>query len=150
MNLTPLEIEQKDFPTSGFGGYRKESVQEFLSYVATSLQVELEHARQLDIELKQAKLELVRYRENEQQINNILLLAQTTAEDRIDAANAKAQAIIEEAQQQAAKLMRGHADIETKRRMFATQFFVLLSTYLKSLEQEFPELHSDASTNQEL
>lgn len=150
MNLTPLEIEQKDFPTSGFGGYRKESVQEFLSYVATSLQVELEHARQLDIELKQAKLELVRYREKEQQINNILLLAQTTAEDRIDAANAKAQAIIEEAQQQAAKLMRGHADIETKRRMFATQFFVLLSTYLKSLEQEFPELHSDASTNQEL
>lgn len=146
MNLTPLEIEQKDFPTTALGGYRKEAVQEFLTMVAATLQVELEHSRQLDIELKQLKLELARFREKEQQINNILLLAQTTAEDRIDAANAKSQAIIEEAQQQAAKMQRGHADIEAKRRMFATQFYVLLQTYLKSLEFEYPELREQVKS----
>lgn len=112
--ITPLDIHNKVFKSSVFGGYNKEEVDSFLD----KLTEDYERIYKENIELKD-KVNTINeglnhYKTMEETLQNTLIVAQNTAEDIKKNAYAKGENIIKEAEIKASKILSESNDDLTK------------------------------------
>ncbi len=155
--LSPVDIENKEFKKSKIGGYNIEEVNEFLEQVLASFQEVINENFALKDKINVLNESIQYYRTMESTIQNVLVLADKTAQDTKGAAYEKAEQIKREAEQRADKLINlaeervsriveqarqdafemGQKVEETKRQYIAyrTQFRQLLQSQMDLLEQ---------------
>ena len=100
--LTPLDIENKRFPTK-FKGYDDVEVDAFLDQLTIDYERLYKENAELRTQVEDNKKELEHYRNVEKTLQNTLVMAQTTAEDIKLNAQSRAEQIIREAQSEARK-----------------------------------------------
>lgn len=143
--LTPLDIQKKEFEKT-FRGYDTEEVDEFIS----SLKADYEELYTENIEIKD-KMEMlsdrVRYYSSmEDSLKETLILAQGTASDVVNAAQEKAELIIEEAEfvikkeeSEARDKLKGlnseYEELKEEINRFRKKFVLFLESQLLSAEE---------------
>jgi len=100
--LTPLDIENKRFPTK-FKGYDDADVDAFLDQVTIDYERLYRENAELKAQIEESKKELEHYKNVEKTLQNTLVMAQTTAEDIKLSAQSRAEQIIRDAQNEARK-----------------------------------------------
>ena len=100
--LTPLDIENKRFPTK-FKGYDDVEVDAFLDQLTIDYERLYKENAELRTQVEDNKKELEHYRNVEKTLQNTLVMAQTTAEDIKLNAQSRAEQIIRDAQSEARK-----------------------------------------------
>ena len=100
--LTPLEIENKKFPTK-FKGYDDVEVDAFLDQLTIDYEKLYRENAELRAQVEESKRDLEHYRNVEKTLQNTLVMAQTTAEDIKLNAQTRAEQIIRDAQSEARK-----------------------------------------------
>lgn len=98
--LTPLDIENKKFPTK-FKGYDDAEVDAFLDQLTIDYEKIYRENAELKALVEENKKELEHYRNVERTLQNTLVMAQTTAEDIKASAQLRAEQIIRDAQSEA-------------------------------------------------
>lgn len=142
--LTPLDIQNKEF-TKGFRGYIEIEVDSFLDEVIT----DFEHIFKENLELK-SKIEMLNeqikhYSSMENTLQKTLIVAQTTAEDVIKTARQQGDAIINESDRRAEKIMESARDqvinskteyerIRKEILMFKSKYKSLLTSQLENID----------------
>ena len=100
--LTPLDIENKKFPTK-FKGYDDAEVDAFLDELTIDYERLYKENAELRAQIEESKRDLEHYRNVERTLQNTLVMAQTTAEDIKMNAQSRAEQIIRDAQSEARK-----------------------------------------------
>ena len=101
--LTPLDIENKRFPTK-FKGYDDAEVDAFLDQLTIDYERLYKENAELRSQAEESKRDLEHYRNVEKTLQNTLIMAQTTAEDIKLNAQTRAEQIIRDAQSEARKI----------------------------------------------
>lgn len=107
--LTVLDVENINF-SKAIRGYSTEEVEEFLERVGESLQVYSERIKTMEIQLSRFDEQIREYSELKQSLQEALVLAQKSAEERVSSAENRAEVIIAEAEAQAHKIVIGAKD----------------------------------------
>lgn len=107
--LTVIDVENINFKKA-LRGYSTEEVEEFLEKVAESLQVYSERIKTMEIQLSRFDEQIREYSELKQSLQEALVLAQKSAEERVSSAENRAEVIIAEAEAQAHKIVIGAKD----------------------------------------
>jgi cell division initiation protein len=117
MTLTTRDIQEKQFHDA-FRGYSHEEVDEFIDQVAESFDelAREKHALTMKIEELQEQLRGARVQGPDDMLKRLLVTAQETADKAIQNARAKAQGMIEEAENRA-RLIREQAESLSASRM---------------------------------
>ena len=100
--LTPLDIENKKFPTK-FKGYDDAEVDAFLDQITIDYERLYKENAELRAQVEENRKDLEHYRNVERTLQNTLVMAQTTAEDIKMNAQSRAEQIIRDAQSEARK-----------------------------------------------
>ena len=155
--LSIVDIQNKEFKKSKFGGYQVEEVNEYLEQIIKSYQEVLNDNYALKDKVNSLNESVQYYRTMESTIQNVLVLADKTAQDTKAAAYEKAEQIKNEAEERAEKITalaeervskiidQGRQDAyelsqkveETKRQYLAykAQFKQLIQAQMDFLEQ---------------
>lgn len=158
MSLTPLDIHNKEFKKKLFGGYDQDDVDEFLDQIIREMEVLLKEnalAKEQG-EAMSAKMEI--YRNHEETINQVLIVAQATAEDMKQNARREADLIIQEARLQAEKIIEsGHvkarrimeenSDLLRVAQVLRSQVRSMLQAQLESLDHGLRNVESFAQAS---
>jgi len=150
--LTVLDIERINF-SKAMRGYNPEEVEDFLEKVAGSLQAYSERIKTLEVQLSRFDEQIQEYAELKQSLQEALVLAQKSAEERVSSAEGKAEAIIAESEAQAHQIVMSAKDrVDTHKRdiqrlrqvryQFVAEFKGLLAKFgslLNSLEAPVEE-----------
>ena len=104
--LTPLDIENKRFPTK-FKGYDDTEVDAFLDQLTIDYERLYKENAELRNQVDENRKDLEHYRSVERTLQNTLVMAQTTAEDIKSMAQKQADQIIREAQSEARNAVEG-------------------------------------------
>jgi len=107
--LTVLDIENINFRKS-MRGYDTAEVEEFLEKVAESLQAYSERIKNLEVQTSRFDDQLREYGELKHSLQDALILAQKSAEERVSSAESRAEVIKAEAEAQAHKIIIGSKD----------------------------------------
>ncbi|MDO9507801.1 MAG: DivIVA domain-containing protein [Thermovirgaceae bacterium] len=107
--LTVLDIENINFKKV-IRGYDTEEVEEFLERVAESLQVYSEKIKNLEVQTSRFDDQLREYGDLKRSLQDALVFAQKSAEERVNSAESKAEVVIAEAEAQAHKIIIGSKD----------------------------------------
>lgn len=107
MSLTPLDIHNKEFPRKWFGGYDRDTVDEFLNEIIRQMEVLLREQTHFKEQIDNLNAKLEQYRNLEETINKTLIVAQETAEDVRTNARKEAELIIQDARLQAERIIEG-------------------------------------------
>jgi cell division initiation protein len=107
--LTVIDIENINFRKS-MRGYDTDEVEEFLEKVAGSLQIYSEKIKNLEIQVSRFDDQMKEYAELKRSLQDALVLAQKSAEERVSSAESRAEVIIAEAEAQAHKIVIGAKD----------------------------------------
>ncbi|HON33309.1 MAG TPA: DivIVA domain-containing protein [Synergistales bacterium] len=107
--LTVLDIERISFSKT-MRGYNPQEVEDFLEKVAESLQVYSEKVKTLEVQLSRFDEQIREYTELKQSLQEALVLAQKSAEERVSSAEGKAEAIIAESEAQAHQIVLSAKD----------------------------------------
>ncbi len=102
--LSPVDIQNKEFRKSKIGGYHIEEVNDFLDEVLKSYQEIINENYALKDKINALNESVQYYRTMESTIQNVLVLADKTAQDTKSAAYEKAEEIKKEAEQRAEKM----------------------------------------------
>jgi cell division initiation protein len=102
--LTPLDIQQQGFKRA-LRGYDPEEVDEFLDRVAENLQGYVERMRELERKLETADEQIKECRELKHSLNEAILFAQQTAEEKIRSAAQQAELTLKEAEAKAGSII---------------------------------------------
>jgi len=125
--LTPLDIENKKFPTK-LRGYDDAEVDEFLDQITIDYERLYKENAELRALVEENKKELEHYRSVEKTLQNTLVMAQTTAEDIKMNAQSRAEQIIRDAQSEARKateeITKQEFDIRRRTEELKRQFSV--------------------------
>ncbi len=125
--LTPLEIENKKFPTK-FKGYDDVEVDTFLDQIIVDYEKLYKENAELKNQIEEDKKDLDHYRSVERTLQNTLVMAQTTAEDIKTNAQSRAEQIIRDAQSEAkrvtAEISKEEFDIRKRTEELKRQFDV--------------------------
>ena len=125
--LTPLDIENKRFPTK-FKGYDDVEVDAFLDQLTIDYERLYKENAELRTQVEDNKKELEHYRNVEKTLQNTLVMAQTTAEDIKMNAQSRAEQIIRDAQSEARKateeITKEEFDIRRRTEELKRQFSV--------------------------
>ncbi|MGB4210072.1 MAG: DivIVA domain-containing protein [Thermovirgaceae bacterium] len=154
--LTVLDIERISF-SKAMRGYNPQEVEDFLEKVAESLQVYSEKIKTLEVQLSRFDEQIREYTELKQSLQEALVLAQKSAEERVSSAEGKAEAIIAESEAQAHQIVLGAKDrvdahkrdiqrLRQVRYQFVAEFKGLLAKFgslLNSLEAPAEEGESE-------
>ena len=98
--LTPLDIENKKFPTK-FKGYDDAEVDAFLDQITIDYERLYKENAELRAQVEENRKDLEHYRNVERTLQNTLVMAQTTADDIKATAQSRAEQIIRDAQSEA-------------------------------------------------
>ncbi|HDQ93539.1 MAG TPA: DivIVA domain-containing protein [Synergistetes bacterium] len=107
--LTVIDIENINFRKS-MRGYDTDEVEEFLEKVAGSLQIYSEKIKNLEVHVSRFDDQMKEYTELKRSLQDALVLAQKSAEERVNSAESRAEVIIAEAEAQAHKIVIGAKD----------------------------------------
>ncbi len=145
MMLTPLDIQNKQFPRS-VRGYNENEVEEFMALIVRSMEELIQVNIDTTSKMTVMEEQLDRYKAMENTIHDAMVLAQKTSEDMIQSAHERSSLIIEKAEEQARKLLedankdvidtiRRHEAAKHEYRAFGTKFKVLLESQLKLVDE---------------
>ncbi len=144
MRITPLDIQQKQFPVR-FRGFDMEEVLAFLEVIREEMEDLLRENASLKEQLHRAEAQLEEYREMEQTLRETLMTAQQMVEEYknnarkeaeliIREAELKAEAMIKDAQQKVIKIHEDIVDLKGIRRHFKEEIRRLIESHLRMLE----------------
>jgi cell division initiation protein len=149
MNITPLEIRQKEFE-KGFRGYDKEDVKAFMNSLSIEWERLNEQAKELKYKLEASEKEVQKLREVENSLFKTLKTAEDTGANMIDQATKtaelhmretemKADALMSEAKNRAKNIIE---DAESKARQIVDD----MEDEIRQLEQVFKSLEGNKTT----
>jgi len=144
MRITPLDIQQKQFPMK-FRGFDVEEVYAFLEVVREEMEDLLRENALLKEQFQRAENQIREYRTMENTLRETLVTAQQMVEDyRINArkeadillreAELKADAVIKEAQERVVKIHEDIVDLKGIRRHFKEEVRRLIESHLKMVD----------------
>jgi cell division initiation protein len=154
MRITPLDIQQKQFPVR-FRGFDMEEVYAFLEVVREEMEDLIRQNTSLKEQVHRLEAQLQDYRQIEDTLRETLLMAQQMVEDYKENARKEAELIIKEAEQKAdaivrqaqEKVLKIHEDImdlKGIRRHFKEELRRLIESHLRMLD--FDEEREQDST----
>jgi cell division initiation protein len=144
MNITPLDITQKQF-RKAFRGCDREEVEAFLSLVAVEFEALVKEVNALREAGQHKDDELAEHRSRERALQETLVTAQKASEEIRDAARKEAEITIADAELQAEKIVQGaHArflrivddinELKRQRVQFESSLRMLVDSHLKLIE----------------
>jgi len=155
--ITPSDLCHHEFKRVAMGGYRPEEVDDLLERVADVMENLNEQVRRLKVENESLRERLAEQRASENVMREALVSTQRTSESIIEAARRQADAMIEEAKAERARIRADQARVpETldneirllrqQRERFRTQFLSLLETHRRLLDDLVPPLDPESSS----
>ncbi len=144
MRITPLDIQQKQFPMK-FRGFDVEEVYAFLEVVREEMEDLLRENASLKEQLYRAESQIKEYRDMETTLRETLMTAQQMVEEYktnarkeaellIREAELKADALLKEAQEKVVKIHEDIVDLKGIRRHFKEEVKRLIESHLRMLE----------------
>jgi cell division initiation protein len=144
MRITPLDIQQKQFPIK-FRGFDVEEVYAFLEVVREEMEELLRENASLKENLHRLETQLKEYKDMETTLRETLMTAQQMVDEyKVNArkeaelltreAELKAEAIIKEAQEKVVKIHEDIVDLKGIRRHFKEEVRRLIESHLRMLE----------------
>ena len=149
MLLSPLEIQQKQFPNR-FRGLDAKEVESFLQKVSEQMSALLKSIDQLKRELENRDRQLSEHQEREQILRNTLVSAQKTVEQMklnaekeakllVSEAEVKAERILNNAHNRLAQIHEDIAELKRQRTQFELKVRATVETYQKMLDMQKEE-----------
>ena len=105
MNITPLDIRQKQFST-GFRGFNITEVDNFLEEVTSEMEALIRENESLKEQNAALEAQLVEFRQTEKSLRDTLMAAQKMSEDLRGAAERESRLKMKEAEMEAEKIVR--------------------------------------------
>ncbi|MBW1981189.1 MAG: DivIVA domain-containing protein [Deltaproteobacteria bacterium] len=150
MQLTPLDIQQKQFRLRLFRGFDVKEVESFLYQLAEQFSIVLREKDELRKELAEKNRQVQEYRDRERILKSTLISAQKAAERMKANAEKEAKLIVSEAEVKAERILNNahnrlaqiHEDIaELKRQRTQFEFKVraTVESYMKMLDMQKEE-----------
>jgi cell division initiation protein len=144
MRITPLDIQQKQFPMR-FRGFDVDEVYSFLELIREELEELLRENASLKEQLRRADGQLQEYKNMEVTLRETLMTAQQMVEDYKTNARKEAELILKEAeiradtmikaaQEKVVKIHEDIVDLKGIRRHFKEEIKRLIDSHLKMLE----------------
>lgn len=144
MRISPLEIQQKQFPVR-FRGFDMEEVYAFLEVIREEMEDLIRENTSLKEKVAQLEAQLRDYRHIENTLKETLLMAQQMVDEYKENARKEAELIIKEAEQKAdaivrqaqEKVLKIHEDImdlKGIRRHFKEELRRLIESHLRMLD----------------
>jgi cell division initiation protein len=144
MRITPLDIQQKQFPMK-FRGFDVEEVYAFLELVREEMEDLLRENASLKENVQRAENQIKEYKDMETTLRETLLTAQQMVEDYktnarkeaellVKEAELKADALIKEAQEKVIKIHEDIVDLKGIRRHFKEEMKRLVESHLRMIE----------------
>ncbi len=144
MRITPLDIQQKQFPMK-LRGFDVEEVYAFLEIIREEMEDLLRENANLRETVQRLDTQIKEYREMETTLKETLVIAQQMAEDFkmnarkeaeliIKEAELRADAILKEAQEKVIKIHEDIVDLKGIRRHFKEEVKRLVESHLRMLE----------------
>jgi cell division initiation protein len=147
--LKALDVINQTFKRA-LRGYNPVEVDEFLDRVADSLQAYAERCVELERELERLKEQIREYKGMRDSLQEALLMAQKSADERVKAAEKQAEAIVAEARAQAERLLKEAEDhsnvikeemsrLQRSKQDFIAEFRALITRYQNLIDYEGEE-----------
>ncbi len=144
MRITPLDIQQKQFPVK-FRGFDEEEVDSFLEIVREEMEELLRDNASLREEIKKSEKQLKEYRNIESTLRDTLLATQQMVEEYKNnaikdaelirkEAELHAEEIIKDAQEKVVKIHEDITDLKGVRRHFKEELRRLIESHLSMME----------------
>lgn len=144
MRITPLDIQQKQFPMK-FRGFDVEEVYAFLEVIREEMEDLLRENATLKETVQRLEDQIKEYRDMETTLRETLLTAQQMVEDYktnarkeaelvVKEAELKADTVLKEAQEKVIKIHEDIVDLKGIRRHFKEEIKRLVDGHLKMLE----------------
>ena len=157
--LAPIDIENKEFK-KGLRGYKEEEVDEFLDIVKEDYEKLYRENMDLKDKISLYEDQVSRYKNIEETLKATLITAQSAAEDTCNAANKKAQIIIEEAELRARQKIEqaNNQVIEIKKeydslvkefKIFRNKFKSLLEDEMRNIDEIFDQVEQHMEIEEE-
>ncbi len=150
MNYTPNDLQNLTFKKSIVGGYSEDEVNEVLDKIIEDYSAYVRENIELKDRISVLNEGIQHYKNIEDSLQNILIVAQQTSEDIkktsyekadniIKEAELKAQKIISEANQEVIKVKFEYEEMRKKLHVYKTKSETLLLSQLEVLKQMFDE-----------
>lgn len=150
MELSPLDVQQKQFRTRIFRGLDAKEVEAFLQKVADQMSSRLKENDDLRGELDERMRQLDEHREREQILKNTLVSAQKAVEQMkvnaqkeakllVSEAEVKAERILNNAHNRLAQIHEDIAELKRQRTQFELKLRATIETYQKMLDMQKEE-----------
>ena len=147
MRITPLDIQQKQFPTKFFRGFDEEEVYAFLELIREEMEELLRENASLKESVQRSETHIKEYKDMETTLRETLMTAQQMVEDyktnaRKEAellmkeAELKAEGLIRDAQEKVIKIHEDIVDLKGIRRHFKEELKRLLENHMRMLEHD--------------
>lgn len=144
MRITPLDIQQKQFPMK-FRGFDIEEVYGFLEIIREEMEDLLRENASLKENAQRLENQIKEYRDMETTLRETLLTAQQLVEDYktnarkeaelvVREAELKADSVLKEAQEKVIKIHEDIVDLKGIRRHFKEEIKRMVESHLKMLE----------------
>lgn len=144
MRITPLDIQQKQFPTK-FRGFDEEEVDSFLELVREEMEELLRENASLREEVKKNEKQLKEYKNIETTIRDTLIATQQMVEDYKNnaqktadlikkEAELKAETLLKEAQEKVIKIHEDISDLKGVRIHFKEEVRRLIESHLRMMD----------------
>ncbi|HUO76157.1 MAG TPA: DivIVA domain-containing protein [Thermodesulfovibrionales bacterium] len=144
MRITPLDIQQKQFPMK-FRGFDVEEVYAFLEIVREEMEDLLRENASLKEQIHRAENQIKEYRDMETTLRETLMTAQQMVEEYktnarkeaellIREAEIKADGVMKEAQDKVVKIHEDIVDLKGIRRHFKEELKRLIESHMRMLE----------------
>ncbi len=144
MRITPLDIQQKQFPMR-FRGFDVDEVYSFLELIREELEELLRESASLKEQLGRADEQMQEHRNMETTLRETLMTAQQMVEDYktnarkeaeliLKEAELRADTMIKEAQEKVVKIHEDIVDLKGIRRHFKEEIKRLIESHMKMLE----------------
>lgn len=136
MNITPLEIRQKEFEKV-FRGYDKDEVSAFLSSMSQEWERAMDTQKELKIKLEGAEKEVEKLRQVENSLYKTLKTAEDTGANVVNQANKTAELHLKETQMKADQLIK---DANHKAQQIVENAIKRAQSIMAEMEEEIQEL----------
>jgi cell division initiation protein len=144
MRITPLDIQQKQFPMK-FRGFDVEEVYAFLEVVREEMEDLLRENASLKEQIHRAENQIKDYKDMETTLRETLMTAQQMVEEYktnarkeaellIREAEIKADAVMKEAQEKVVKIHEDIVDLKGIRRHFKEELKRLIESHMRMME----------------
>ena len=159
MRITPLDIQQKQFPMK-FRGFDIEEVYAFLEIIREEMEDLLRENASLKENLQRLENQIKEYRDMETTLRETLLTAQQLVEDYktnarkeaelvVREAELKADSVLKEAQEKVIKIHEDIVDLKGIRRHFKEEIKRMVESHMKMLEFDKEREEEDGGMKEE-